>query len=56
MYTVTYFANRREVSAPAASWTRAMDKATAIALRQSTPPFPIVIKDDLGQIIHTIHG
>jgi len=55
MYTVTYFQGKREMSASAASWSKAMDKASMVAIKQSLPPFPIVIKQD-GIIVHTIHG
>ena len=57
MYNVTYYAaNGRETSSHVSSWTRAMDKAAKIAVRQSKPPFPIVIKDEYGRIIHEIKG
>jgi hypothetical protein len=57
MYNVTYYAaNGRETSACVHSWTRAMDKAAQLATRQAKPPFPIVIKDELGRIIHEIKG
>lgn len=57
MYSVTYYAaNGRETSAHAHSWTRAMDKAAQLATRQAKPPFPIVIKDEFGRIIHEIKG
>jgi hypothetical protein len=57
MYSVTYYAaNGREATASVHSWTRAMDKATQLAMRQAKPPFPIVICDDLGRIIHEIKG
>lgn len=55
MYSVVYFANRREVSAQAASWERALDKASKVAITKDRP-FPIVIKDDYGNIIHKING
>lgn len=55
MYSVVYFANRREVSVAAASWQRAMDKASNVAITKAKP-FPIVIKDDCGTIIHKISG
>jgi hypothetical protein len=57
MYNVTYYAaNGRETTALVHSWTRAMDKASELAMRQAKPPFPIVITDDLGRIIHEIKG
>jgi hypothetical protein len=57
MYFVTYYAaNGRETSALVHSWTRALDKASTLAARQAKPPFPIVIKDELGRIIHEIKG
>ena len=57
MYNVIYYAaNGREATASVHSWTRAMDKATQLAMRQAKPPFPIVIKDEFGQIIHEIKG
>lgn len=57
MYVVTYYAaNGRETSSSMSSWTQAMDRAAKLAVRQAKPPFPIVIKDDLGRIIHEIKG
>lgn len=57
MYAVIYYAaNGREVSTLAHSWTRAMDKVAMLATKQVKPPFPIVIKDELGRIIHEIKG
>ncbi len=57
MYVVTYFAaNGRETSSSAPSWSRALDKASMLAAKQAKPPFPIIIKDDLGRIIHEIKG
>jgi hypothetical protein len=57
MYFVTYYAaNGRETSALVHSWTRALDKASTLAMKQAKPPFPIVIKDELGRIIHEIKG
>ena len=57
MYSVTYYAaNGRETSASVPSWTRAMDKAAKLATRQAKPPFPILICDDLGRVIHEIKG
>lgn len=55
MYYVVYFAKGRELSASSTSWTRAMDKVGIIATKFERP-FPIVIKDDLGRIIHEIKG
>lgn len=57
MYNVTYYAaNGRETSALVHSWTKALDKASQLAIRQVNPPFPIVIKDEYGRIIHEIKG
>jgi len=57
MYNVIYYAaNGRETSALVHSWTKALDKASQLATRQAKPPFPIVIKDELGRIIHEIKG
>jgi hypothetical protein len=54
-YAVVYFARAREVSVKAASWTRAMDKAANIAIKRERP-FPIIIKDGDGHILHEIKG
>lgn len=54
-YSVVYYARQRELSVQAPSWTRAMDKATRIACDRDRP-FPIVIKDDAGHILHEIKG
>ena len=57
MYRVTYYAaNGRETTASIASYSRAMDQAAKLATRQVKPPFPIIIQDEQGQIIQTIHG
>jgi hypothetical protein len=57
MYKVTYYAaNGRETTASTASYSRAMDRAAKLAIRQDKPPFPIIILDEQGQIIQTIHG
>lgn len=56
MYSVVYFgAHGREFSSQVASWQRAMDQASKVALTKARP-FPIVIKDDLGRVIHEIKG
>lgn len=54
-YSIVYFARAREMSVQAPSWTRAMDKAAKIAIDRDRP-FPIVIKDEAGHIIHEIKG
>ena len=54
-YSVVYFNRAREMSVQAPSWTRAMDKAAKLAIERERP-FPIVIKDDSGHVIHTIKG
>jgi hypothetical protein len=57
MYKVVYYASHgREASVSAASYSRAMDKASNLAIKQVRPPFPIIIQDDEGRIIQTIHG
>ena len=55
MYNVSYYVNGREVSANAATYTRAHEKAARVAIN-SQRPFPIVIKDDLGVIIDKINS
>ena len=54
-YSVVYFARKREISVQAASWTRAMNKAAKLACERERP-FPIVIKDEAGHILHEIKG
>lgn len=54
-YAVVYFTRKREVSVQAPSWTRAMDKAAKIAIERDRP-YPIIIKDDAGNILHEIKG
>ena len=54
-YSVVYFIRQRELSVKASTWTRAMDKASDIAIKRERP-FPIVIKDDSGHILHEIKG
>jgi hypothetical protein len=56
MYSIVFYAaNGKETTATASSYSRAMDRASQIAIAQSRPPFPILIKLE-GQIIQTIHG
>ncbi len=54
-YSVVYYVRQREMSVAAASWSRAMDRASRIAVDRDRP-FPIIIKDDSGHIIHEIKG
>lgn len=53
MYSITYYVGKREVSATASSWQRALDKASKEAVKPDRRT-PIVIKDDMGRVIHKI--
>ena len=54
-YSVVYWNRQREMSCAAPSWSRAMDRAAKLATERERP-FPIIIKDDAGHIVHTIKG
>lgn len=55
-FSVVYYnAKGRETVSPQVSYSRAMDRASVLAIKLPRP-FPIIILDDEGRLIHEIKG